>query len=39
MDRKIILKFVEAINNQNLPLIIEMMADDFCFVDLWWLRK
>jgi len=35
VDRDIIFKFVEAINSQNLPLIIEMMADNFCFIDTY----
>lgn len=35
MERETIFKFVEAINNQNLSLIIEMMADDFCFIDTY----
>lgn len=35
MKRKIIEQFVEAINQQNLPKIIDMMADDFHFIDTY----
>ena len=30
-----VIKFVEAINNQNLPLIIDMMSEDFYFIDTY----
>ena len=29
MKQDIVVKFVEAINNQNLSLIIDMMSEDF----------
>ena len=32
MSKDIVFKFVEAVNKQDLPLIIEMMAEDFCFI-------
>ena len=34
MKQDIVVKFVEAINNQNLSLIIGMMSEDFYFIDL-----
>lgn len=33
--KEIIFKFVEAINNQDLPTIIEMMSEDFVFIDTY----
>lgn len=35
MDKDIVWQFVEAINSQNLPLIIKRMAEDFCFIDTY----
>lgn len=35
MSKDIVLKFVDAVNKQNLHLIIEMMSDDFCFIDTY----
>lgn len=35
MRRKIIEQFVEAINQQNVPRLIEMMAEDFQFIDTY----
>lgn len=35
MRKDIIQSFVEAINQQNLPEIIQLMSEDFCFVDTW----
>ena len=31
MKQSIVMKFIEAINKQNLPLIIDMMSEDFLF--------
>jgi len=30
-----VMKFVEAINTQNMPLIIDMMSEDFHFIDTY----
>lgn len=35
MKQGTIMKFVEAINNKNLPLIIDMMSEDFYFIDTY----
>jgi len=35
MKQDIVVKFVEAINNQNLSLIIDMMSEDFYFIDTY----
>lgn len=35
MIKDIVLKFVDALNNQDLPLIIELMSKDFCFTDTY----
>jgi len=35
MSKEIVLRFVNAINNQDLPLIITMMSDDFAFIDTY----
>ena len=35
VDKSVVLKFVNALNNQDLPLIIDMMAEDFCFIDTY----
>ena len=35
MSKDIILKFVNAIDHQDLPMIIEMMADEFSFIDTY----
>jgi hypothetical protein len=35
VSKDIVLKFVDAVNKQNLHLIIEMMSDDFCFIDTY----
>ena len=35
MKKDIILRFVDAINRQDLPHIINMMAEDFCFIDTY----
>ena len=35
MKQDIVVKFVEAINNQNLSLIIGMMSEDFYFIDTY----
>ena len=35
MKQDIVMKFVEAINNQDLPLIIDMMSEDFYFIDTY----
>lgn len=39
MKRKIIEQFVEAINQQNLSKIIDMMTDDFQFIDTYGERE
>lgn len=35
MKQDTVMKFVEAINQQNLPLIIDMMSEDFYFIDTY----
>ena len=35
MKKEIIFKFVDAINRQDLSLIIDMMAEDFLFIDTY----
>lgn len=35
MNKTVVLKFVEAINQQNTSLIIEMMAEEFIFIDTY----
>ena len=30
-----VLKFIQAINDQNVSLIIQMMSEDFAFVDTY----
>ena len=35
MVKSVILKFVNALNSQDLPLITDMMAEDFCFIDTY----
>ncbi|MGC6768296.1 nuclear transport factor 2 family protein [Enterococcus sp. LJL128] len=35
MKRDIVLDFVAAINHQDLPQIIQMMSEDFCFIDTY----
>lgn len=35
MKKEIVFKFVDAINRQDLPLIIDMMAEDFLFIDTY----
>lgn len=35
MSKDIILKFVQAINEQDLPLIIKMMSEEFVFIDTY----
>ena len=35
MNKSVILKFVNALNLQDLPLIIDMMSEDFCFIDTY----
>ena len=35
MDKTAIMRFIEAINNQKLEVIIEMMAEDFRFIDTY----
>ncbi|MGF7018868.1 ketosteroid isomerase-like protein [Lachnospiraceae bacterium PF1-21] len=35
MRSETVLQFVKAINNQNVPALIEMMADDFAFIDTY----
>ncbi len=39
MKKEIIFKFVNAINTQNLPLIIDMMAEDFSFIDTYGIQE
>ena len=35
MKQDTVMKFVEAINRQNMSLIIEMMSEDFKFIDTY----
>lgn len=35
MNKDTVFAFVEAINNQNLPLLIQMMSEDFQFIDTY----
>ncbi len=35
MKQDTVMKFVEAINTQNMPLIIDMMSEDFHFIDTY----
>ena len=35
MKKDTVLKFVEVINRQDLPCIIEMMSEDFYFIDTY----
>ncbi|MGM0215713.1 nuclear transport factor 2 family protein [Enterococcus sp. AZ109] len=35
MHREVIWAFVEATNQQNIPQIIELMAEDFQFIDTY----
>ena len=35
MKKDVVLKFVEAINHQDLSCIIEMMSEDFYFIDTY----
>ncbi|WP_242585506.1 MULTISPECIES: nuclear transport factor 2 family protein [unclassified Enterococcus] len=35
MRKTVILNFVDAINNQDIPLIIQMMSENFYFIDTY----
>lgn len=39
MEQKVIEEFIAAINEQNLPQIIEKMAEDFQFIDTYGDRE
>ena len=39
MEQKVIEEFIAAINEQNLPQIIEKMAEDFQFIDTYGNRE